>query len=61
MQKEGKIFLNKDGIVVCMRREEDKVLYKDNVIVMPQLRQNFYSGRMIRWATRGLVKYAKGS
>ena len=27
MQKEGRLYLNKDGIVVCKRREEDKVLH----------------------------------
>ena len=30
---------NKDGIVVCKRREEDKVLYKYNAIVLLQLYQ----------------------
>ena len=39
MQKEGRLYLNKDGIVACMRREEDKVLYKYNAIVLPQLYQ----------------------
>ena len=39
MQKEGRSYLNKDGIVVCKRREEDKVLYKYNAIVLPQLYQ----------------------
>ena len=37
MQKEGRLYLNKDGIVACMRREEDKVLYKNNAIVLLQL------------------------
>ena len=37
MQKEGRLYLNKDGIVACKRREEDKVLYKYNAIVLPQL------------------------
>ena len=27
MQREGSLYLNKDGIVACKRREEDKVLY----------------------------------
>ena len=27
-QKEGRLYLNMDGIVACKRREEDKVLYK---------------------------------
>ena len=35
MQKEGRLYLNKDGIVACRRREEDKVLYKYNAIVLP--------------------------
>ena len=39
MQKEGRLYLNKYGIVACMRREEDKVLYKYNAIVLPQLYQ----------------------
>ena len=39
MQKEGRSYLNKDGIVVCKRREEDKVLYKYNAIVLPKLYQ----------------------
>ena len=39
MQKEGRLYLNKDGIVACKRREEDRVLYKYNTIVLPQLYQ----------------------
>ena len=39
MQKEGRLYLNKDGIVACRRREEDKVLYKYNAIVLSQLYQ----------------------
>ena len=39
MQKEGRLYLNKDGIVACKRREEDKFLYKYNAIVLPQLYQ----------------------
>ena len=39
MQKEGRIYLNKDGIVACKRRDEDKVLNKCNAIVLPQLHQ----------------------
>ena len=37
MQKEGRLYMNKKGIVACKRREEDKVLYKYNAIVLPQL------------------------
>ena len=39
MQKEGSLYLNKDGIVACKRRDEDKVLYKYYAIVLPQLYQ----------------------
>ena len=39
MQKEGRLYLNKDGVVACKRREEDRVLYKCNAIVLPQLYQ----------------------
>ena len=39
MQKEGRLYLNEDGIVACKRREEDKILYKNNAIVLPQLYQ----------------------
>ena len=39
MQNEVRLYLNKDGIVVCKRREEDKVLYKYNDIDLPQLYQ----------------------
>ena len=39
MQKEGRLYLNKDGIVNCKRREEDKILCKYNAIVLPQLYQ----------------------
>ena len=39
MQKKGRLYLNKDGIVACKRREEDRVLYKYNAIVLPQLYQ----------------------
>ena len=39
MQKRGRLYLNKDGFVACKRREDDKVLYKYNAIVLPQLYQ----------------------
>ena len=39
MQTEVRLYLNKDGIVACKRRKEDKVLYKYNAIVLPQLYQ----------------------
>ena len=39
MQKEGRLYLNKDWIVACKRRDEDNVLYKYNAIVLPQLYQ----------------------
>ena len=39
MQKEGRLYLNKAGIVACKRRDEDKVIYKYNAIVLSQLYQ----------------------
>ena len=39
MQKEGRQYLNKDGIVACKRREEDKVQNKCNATLLPQLYQ----------------------
>ena len=39
MQKEGRLYLNKDGIVARKRRDEDKVLYKYNAILLPELYQ----------------------
>ena len=39
MQKEGRLYLNKDGIVICKRRKDDKFLYKYNAIVLLQLYQ----------------------
>ena len=39
MQKEGRLYLIKDGILACKRRKKDKVLYKYNAIVLPQLYQ----------------------
>ena len=39
MKRKDLLYLNKDGIVACKRKEEDKVLYKYNSIVLPQLYQ----------------------
>ena len=39
MQKEGRLYLRKDGIVACKRREKDKVLYIYIANVLPQLYQ----------------------
>ena len=39
LKRKHSLYLNKDGIVACKRREEDKVLYKYNSIVLPQLYQ----------------------
>ena len=39
MQKEGRLYLDKDGIVASKRRDEDKVLFKCNAIVLSQLYQ----------------------
>ena len=39
MQTEGRLYLNKERMVACKRREEDRVLYKYNAMVLPQLYQ----------------------
>ena len=39
MKRKDLLYLNKDGIVACKRKEEDKVLYKYNSIVLPQIYQ----------------------
>ena len=49
MQKEGRLYLNKDAIVACKKRDEDKILHKYNAIVLPQLYQTeLFSGHMIK-------------
>ena len=39
MQKEGRLYLNKDGIVACKEERKTESLYKYNAIVLPQLYQ----------------------
>ena len=39
MKRKDLMYLNKDGIISCKRREEDKVLYKYKSIVLTQLYQ----------------------
>ena len=39
LKRSDLLYLNKDGIVACKRKEEDNVLYKYNSIVLPQLYQ----------------------
>ena len=39
MNRKDLLYLNKDGIVACKRKEEDKVLHKYNSIVLTQLFQ----------------------
>ena len=39
MQEEVRLYLNKDMILTCKRRDEDIVLYKYNAIVLQQLYQ----------------------
>ena len=50
MQKKGRLYLNKDGIMACYR-----------MACRNSIRQNFCSGRMIRWAIKGSTKYVRGS
>ena len=35
MKRKDLLYLNKDGIVACKRKEEDRVLYKHDSIVLP--------------------------
>ena len=39
LKRKDMLYLNKEGIVACKRKEEDKVLYKYISIVLPQLYQ----------------------
>ena len=39
LKRKDLLYLNKDGIVACKRKEEDKVIYRYNSIVLPQLYQ----------------------
>ena len=39
LKRKDLLHLNKEGIVACKRKEEDKVLYKYNSIVLPQMYQ----------------------
>ena len=39
MQKEERLYLNKNGIIACKNREEDKVLYKYNATMLPYIYQ----------------------
>ena len=39
LKKKDLLYLSKDGIVASKRKEEHKILYKDNSIVLPQLYQ----------------------
>ena len=62
MQKEVRLYLNKDGIVACKRSDEDKVLYKYKAIVLPQLYQTELLFRSHdQMVIRGSTKYIRGS
>ena len=39
IKRKDLLYLNRDGIVACKRKEEDKLLYKYNSLVLPQLYQ----------------------
>ena len=39
IKRKDLFYLNKNGIVACKREKEDKVLYKNNSIVLPHLHQ----------------------
>ena len=61
MKRKDLLYLNKDGIVTCKRKEEDKVLYKYNSIVLySYTRPNCSFVHMIRWAIKAWTKCTKG-
>ena len=39
LKRKDLLYLNKEAIVACKRKEEENVLYKYNLIVLPQLYQ----------------------
>ena len=61
LKRNDLLYLNKDGIVACKRKEEDKVLYKYISIVLPQLsRPKCSFAHMIRWAIKAWTKCTTG-
>ena len=49
LKRKDLLYLNKDGIVACRRKEEDDFLNKYNSIVLPQLYQTELLFHTTRW------------
>ena len=61
LKRKDLLCLNKYGIVACKHKEEDKVLYKYNLIVLHSYtRPNCSSVDMIRWAIKAWTKCTTG-
>ena len=61
MQKEGRLYLNKEGIVACKRETKTKSYTSiTRQCCRNSIRQNYYSGRMIRWAIKESTKCIRG-
>ena len=53
-EKKDLLYHTADGVVACKRKDEEKILHKHNLIILPQLYQTeCCSDRTIRWGTRG--------
>ena len=62
LKRKDLLYMNKDGIVACKRKEEDKVPYK---YYRSCIRLNCSFVHMIRWAirawTKSIIGYRNGS
>ena len=53
-EKKDLLYHTADGVVACKRRDEEKILHKHNLIILPQLyQQRCFSDHTTRWVTRG--------
>ena len=59
-ERKDLLYHTADGVVACKRKDEEKILHKHNLIILPQLyRRKCYSDRMINWGTRGYTRCNK--
>ena len=53
-ERKDLLYHTANGVVACKRKDEEKILHKDNHIIMPQLYQTEVLFRCtIKWGTRG--------
>ena len=53
-ERKDLLYHTADGLVACKRKDEEKILHKHNLIILPQLYQTeVNSDRTIKWGTRG--------